>query len=69
MNQPVSGFSKKSKTEKIEWLAENYLQNNPNSIEVLKKYWNENESLQQLHDDFIENTLSNYYLPFAPNNC
>ena len=65
MNQPVSGFSKKSKTEKIEWLAENYLQNNPNSIEVLKKYWNENESLQQLHDDFIENTLSNYYLPFA----
>ena len=65
MNQPVSGFSKKSKTEKIEWLAENYLQNNPNSIEILKNYWNENDSLQQLHDDFIENTLSNYYLPFA----
>jgi hydroxymethylglutaryl-CoA reductase len=69
MNQPVSGFSKKTKTEKIEWLAENYLQNNPESIQVLKKYWNEDASLQQLHDDFIENTLSNYYLPFgiAPN--
>ncbi len=65
MNQPISGFSKKSKAEKIEWLAENYLQNNPNSIEILKNYWNENLSLQQLHDDFIENTLSNYYLPFA----
>jgi hydroxymethylglutaryl-CoA reductase len=65
MNQPVSGFSKKTKAEKIEWLAENYLQNNPNSIEILKNYWNENHSLQQLHDDFIENTLSNYYLPFA----
>lgn len=69
MNQPVSGFSKKTKAEKIEWLAENYLQNNPNSIQILKDYWNEDASLQQLHDDFIENTLSNYYLPFgiAPN--
>lgn len=65
MNQPVSGFSKKTKAEKIEWLAENYLQNNPNSVQILKNYWNENPSLQQLHDDFIENTLSNYYLPFA----
>ncbi len=69
MNQPVSGFSKKNKIEKIEWLAEHYLQNNPNSIETLKKYWNPDASLQQLHDDFIENTISNYYLPFgiAPN--
>ncbi len=69
MTQPVSGFSKKSKTEKIEWLAENYLHNNQNSIQILKNYWNEDASLQQLHDDFIENTLSNYYLPFgiAPN--
>ena len=69
MNQPVSGFSKKSKEEKIEWLAENYLQNDSDSVQILKKYWNEDVSLQQLHDDFIENTLSNYYLPFgiAPN--
>ncbi|HET8804330.1 MAG TPA: hydroxymethylglutaryl-CoA reductase, degradative [Aequorivita sp.] len=65
MHQPVSGFSKKSKAEKIEWLAENYLKNDPSSIQILKNYWNENASLQQLHDDFIENTLSNYYLPFA----
>jgi hydroxymethylglutaryl-CoA reductase len=69
MNQPVSGFSKKTKAEKIEWLAENYLQSNPNSVQILKNYWNDDASLQQLHDDFIENTLSNYYLPFgiAPN--
>ncbi len=69
MNRPISGFSKKSKQEKIDWLAENYLQNNPASVQILKKYWNEDAHLQQLHDDFIENTLSNYYLPFgiAPN--
>lgn len=69
MNRPVSGFSKKTKAEKIEWLAENYLQDDPDSIQILENYWNEDPSLQQLHDDFIENTLSNYYLPFgiAPN--
>lgn len=69
MSRAVSGFSKKSKTEKIEWLAANFLQNSPDSIHILENYWNEDASLQQLHDDFIENTLSNYYLPFgiAPN--
>lgn len=69
MNQPVVGFSKKTKTEKIEWLAKNYLHNNSEFVQVLKNYWNEDASLQQLHDDFIENTISNYYLPFgiAPN--
>ncbi len=69
MNQPVSGFSKKSKAQKIEWLAKNYLQENPESIQVLKNYWNADPLIQQLHDDFIENTLSNYYMPFglAPN--
>lgn len=29
------------------------------------QYWNSNEALQNLHDEFIENTISNYYLPFA----
>lgn len=69
MNQAVSGFSKKNKSQKIEWLAKNYLQNNPESIQILKNYWNINPSVQQLHDDFIENTISNYYMPLgiAPN--
>lgn len=69
MAQPVSGFSKKTKAEKIKWLADTYLQDDPDAIQVLKQYWNDNQLLQQLHDDFIENTLSNYYLPFgiAPN--
>ncbi|WP_203295518.1 hydroxymethylglutaryl-CoA reductase, degradative [Luteirhabdus pelagi] len=65
----ISGFSKKSKNEKIEWLATHYLEEHPDAISILKQYWNTNEGLQQLHDDFIENTLTNYYLPFgiAPN--
>lgn len=69
MNKPVSGFSKKTKDEKIAWLVENSLKENPNAIQTLRKYWNTDATVQQLHDDFIENTLSNYYLPFgiAPN--
>jgi len=69
MAQAVSGFSKKSKEEKIQWLADTYLANDKNAISVLSQYWNSNEKLQKLHDDFIENTITNYYLPFgiAPN--
>ena len=69
MAAPVLGFSKKTKDEKIQWLGENYFVNDPLAVNVLKKYWNSDSKLQGLHDDFIENTISNYYLPFgvAPN--
>jgi len=65
MAKPVSGFSKKTKEEKINWLASNFLEDNPTSISTLKQYWNTDKKLQKLHDGFIENTVSNYYLPFA----
>ena len=69
MTSPILGFSKKTKEEKIEWLIANYLDNDPAAKDTLTKYWNEDEKLQKLHDDFIENTLTNYYLPLgvAPN--
>lgn len=65
----VSGFSKKPKEEKIEWLVANYLDNDPVAMAILKQYWNDDVQLQKLHDDFIENTLTNFYLPLgiAPN--
>jgi hydroxymethylglutaryl-CoA reductase len=69
MVSPVLGFSKKSKEEKIEWLISNYLNNDTAAKDTLIRYWNEDAKLQKLHDDFIENTLTNYYLPLgvAPN--
>lgn len=69
MTKPINGFSKLSKSEKIEWLAENYLNRNKNAVSILKQYWNDDEKLQKLHDEFIENTVSNFYLPLglAPN--
>tara|TARA_R110002124_G_scaffold99337_1_gene245332 strand:- start:63636 stop:64961 length:1326 start_codon:yes stop_codon:yes gene_type:complete len=69
MSVPVSGFSKKNKDQKIAWLAETYLNNDPSLVKIITQYWNTDADLQKLHDDFIENTISNYYLPMgvAPN--
>ena len=69
MPNPVSGFSKLSKDEKIQWLVSHYFNNRTDALVTLKSYWNTNLKLQELHDEFIENTITNYYLPFgiAPN--
>ena len=69
MSKTVSGFSKLTKMEKIDWLVANFFDDDKKVEHLLKQYWNSNEILQDLHDDFIENTISNFYLPFgiAPN--
>jgi len=67
--QPIKGYSKLSKDAKIEWLINNYFENPENALELLKSYWHSDADLQKLHDEFIENTLTNFYLPYgvAPN--
>ena len=65
MKKPISGFSKLNKLEKIEWLIKNSFSSNNNIKNVLQQYCNDNVKLQKLHDEFAENTLSNFYLPFA----
>ncbi|MCU4188978.1 hydroxymethylglutaryl-CoA reductase, degradative [Flavobacterium sp. HXWNR29] len=65
MTQNVKGFSKLSKEEKINWITNNYFINPLEAKESLTKYWNSDENLQKLHDEFIENTLTNFYLPYA----
>ncbi|NJB71886.1 hydroxymethylglutaryl-CoA reductase [Saonia flava] len=69
MISPKKGFSKLSKEEKIDWLVAHYTNNSSATKKVLKNYWNTDTELQKLHDEFIENTITNYYLPFgiAPN--
>ncbi|KAA2219712.1 hydroxymethylglutaryl-CoA reductase, degradative [Maribacter flavus] len=69
MKKPIAGFSKLSKSEKIEWIAANYTQNPQELKKILESYWNSDSRLQQLHDEFIENTISNFYMPMgiAPN--
>ncbi len=69
MNKFIAGFSKLSKLEKIKWIAKTYF-STPEEVEaLLTTYWNADEKLQLLHDEFIENTITNFYLPLgvAPN--
>ncbi len=69
MTKLVSGFSKLSKSEKIDWLTNTYLNGDNKAKQTILQYWNSDAKLQGLHDDFIENTISNFYLPLgiAPN--
>lgn len=69
MTKPISGFSKLSKAKKLDWVVSNYTLNPKQSKEILENYWNSDNKLQELHDEFIENTLSNLYMPLgiAPN--
>lgn len=66
---PIKGFSKLSKEAKIAWLIEHYTSHPEESMDMLKGYWHQRPEVQRLHDEFIENTISNFYLPFgvAPN--
>lgn len=66
----ISGFSKLTKTEKIQWLAQNFLYTNP--IDLAKdfaSFWHDNVEAQKVFEGFSENTVSNFHMPFgiAPN--
>ena len=69
MNNAIAGFSKLTKEEKINWIANEYFDNPSETLATIKQYWNSDTKLQQLHDEFVENTISNFYLPMgiAPN--
>lgn len=61
----VSGFSKLSKLGKIRWLADNFFSNPEDVARELKSFWYGDPQKQKIFDDFSENTLSNYYLPYG----
>ena len=63
------GFSKLSKQEKIDWVLKTFFKSGSKDSEILKKYWNDDKSIQTIHDEFAENTITNFYLPLgvAPN--
>jgi hydroxymethylglutaryl-CoA reductase len=69
MNQNVKGFSKLSKEEKIDWITSTYFSDAEEAKQLVKRYWNTDENIQKLHDEFIENTITNFYVPLgvAPN--
>jgi len=65
MSKGISGFSKLNKNQKIDWLDQHVLTEIPDFKKIIHQYWNQDKAVQSLHDDFIENTISNFYLPYA----
>ena len=61
----ISGFSKFTKEEKIDFLAKNYF-NDPASIkDLLQSFWYRDEKAQMTFDEFSENTLTNFFFPYG----
>ena len=48
MTKTISGFSKFTKTEKIDWLVNTFFSEPELAKNILKNYWNDDEQLQQL---------------------
>lgn len=65
----VSGFSKMTKQEKINWLSEQLGKDAASLVLNMPSYWHQDKAVQKKFDEFSENTLTNYDLPYgiAPN--
>ncbi|PKP53117.1 MAG: hydroxymethylglutaryl-CoA reductase [Bacteroidetes bacterium HGW-Bacteroidetes-1] len=64
----ISGFSKLLKEDKLKLVAE-YFENPGEVVNLLKSFWHSDEDQQKLFDEFSENTITNFYIPYgiAPN--
>jgi len=69
MSMKIKGFSKLSKTEKINWITQMHFEDVQKAKEIISTYNHSDEMVQKLHDEFIENSIANFYLPMgvAPN--
>ena len=69
MLKNIEGFSKLTKKEKIDWVVRNHFKEPEKAKEIILSYNHQKEDIQKVHDEFIENSLSNFFLPFgvAPN--
>ena len=58
------GFSKLLKEEKLKLIA-NYFENPGEVVNLLKSYWHPDSKQQQLFDEFSENTITNFFIPYG----
>lgn len=65
----VSGFSKMTKEQKIVWLSSVVNAESADLVKNMDHFWHPDSETQKRFDEFSENTLTNYDLPFgvAPN--
>jgi hydroxymethylglutaryl-CoA reductase len=61
----VTGFSKFSKNEKINFLVDTFFEGSHQVRDKIESFWHENKTFQQAFDEFSENTVSNFFLPYG----
>ncbi len=61
----ITGFSKLSKTEKINLISNRFFDGNESVINTLSEFWHKNENIQQILEEFSENTISNFHFPYG----
>ncbi len=61
----ISGFSKLTKLEKINYLVDHFLNGSRFSKDKIKSFWHDSEVEQKVFDDFSENTITNFYAPYG----
>jgi len=64
----IRGFSKLLKEDKVQIVSE-LMDNQVEAMDLLKSFWHTDTSKQKIFDEFSENTISNFYIPYgiAPN--
>ncbi len=69
MPKSVSGFSKLTKPEKINWLSENFFPEPEAAVRSFAEWQHANIDVQRVIDGFTENAVANFPLPLsvAPN--
>ena len=58
------GFSKLLKEDKLKAVAE-YIENPSEFIALLKSFWHQDQEKQKQFDEFSENTISNFHIPYG----
>lgn len=64
----IKGFSKLLKEDKVRIVSE-LMDKQVESMDLMKSFWHDDHKVQKIFDEFSENTISNFYIPYgvAPN--
>mgnify|MGYP003302692666 CR=1 FL=1 len=60
----IKGFSKLLKEDKLKVVAE-YIENPSEFVALLKSFWYQDKEKQKQFDEFSENTISNFHIPYG----
>ncbi len=61
----IPGFSKLTKEEKLKFICERFHQTPKEAEKILKSFWHEDSEVQKNLDEFSENTISNFPVPYG----